>query len=58
MDDVMRKYPYMFHHHDTNRSSYCSAKKDVLKNIANFIGKYLCWSSFNKVTGLLASSFI
>ena len=24
----------------------CSSKKDVLKNFANFTGKYLCWSLF------------
>ena len=35
-----------------NRSSHrrCSVKKDVLKNLAKFLGKHLCWSLFfNKV---------
>ena len=35
-----------------------SVKKGVLKNFANFTGKNLWWSLFNKVTGLQAYNFI
>ena len=43
-----------------SRSSHrrCSVNKDVLKNFANFTGKHLCWSLFNKVTYLKACNFI
>ena len=31
----------------------CSVKKGILKNLAKFSGKHLCWSLyFNKVAGL------
>ena len=33
-------------------------KKGVLKNFAIFTGKRLCWTLFNKVTGLQACNFI
>ena len=38
------------------RSSHqrCSVKNGVLKNFANFTGKHLCWSLFNKVAGLFS----
>ena len=29
-----------------NSHKRCSVKKSVLENLANFIGKYLCWSLF------------
>ena len=36
-----------------------SVKKDVLKNFAEFTGKYLCQSlSFNKVAGLMLTASI
>ena len=33
-------------------------KKGVLKNFANFTGKHLCWSLFNKVASLQLASFL
>ena len=34
-----------------------SLKKVVLKNLANFTGKHLCWSLFNKVAANQACNF-
>ena len=36
----------------------CSLKNRVLKRFANFTGKHLCRSLFNKVAGLQACNFI
>ena len=33
-------------------------KKSLLKNLANLTGKHLCWSLFNKITGLKVCNFI
>ena len=40
-----------------SRHRRCSSKKGFLKNFANFTGKYLCWSLFNKVAGLMDTYF-
>ena len=36
----------------------CSEKKLLLKLCAEFTGKYMCWSLFNKVAGLQVCNFI
>ena len=43
-----REYEGCQQNFENNRSSHwrCSVKKGVLKNFANFTGKYLCWSLF------------
>ena len=45
-----------FHFQKQPPETFCN--KSVLKNVANFIGKHLFWSLFNKVPCLQACNFI
>ena len=40
----LNKMCFLLMLNDANTGVFC--KKDVLKNLANFTGKHLCWSPF------------